>query len=110
MEVEEQLLLVELERRDAVVSAAQLQLEAVMSSLKEGAMGGPVSHPPLKMSAELEPGLATELQNIEMLDEQQLAALKHEVSLKEEKAWQHEISLREEEADMIEQEEAALSK
>ena len=62
------------------------------------------------MSAELEPGLATELQNIEMLDEQQLAALKHEVSLKEEKAWQHEISLREEEADMIEQEEAALSK
>ena len=58
-----------------------------MSPVKECAMGGPVSHPPLKL-----PGLALELaiqlQNIESLDDQQVAALKHELKLREEEASQ----------------------
>ena len=75
----------------------------------EGAKGASVPPVPrFEPSAELEQGLALEMQNIESLAEQQLAALQHESRLIEQEAWQHEVSLREEEADLIEQEEAAL--
>ena len=93
MEAEEERLNLELERQEAIVGTAQLLLDAAMSSAKKYAMGGPMCHPPLRCSAELEPGLAIQTQKMDVLDDQQLAALNHESSLKEEEAWQHEISL-----------------
>ena len=46
VEAEDEQLFLELERQEAVVDAARMQLEAAMSLAKEGAMGGPVPHPP----------------------------------------------------------------
>ena len=106
-EAEEEQLALELERQDAVVDAARLQLEAAMSPVKECAMGGPVSHPPLKLPG-LAPELAIQLQNIESLDDQQLAALKHELKLREEEAFQN-FKAAACAKDKIEQEEAALA-
>ena len=70
-------------------------------------MGGPVSHPPLKLPG-LAPELAIQLQDIESLDDQQLAALKHELKLREEEAFQRFKAVACAK-DKIEQEEAALA-
>ena len=106
-EAEEERLAIQLERQDAAVSAAQLQLdEAKAMSAPVPCMLPTGTRMPIPMPFESSYECGAWMQNMESMDEQQFAALKQRVCEEEEKAFQWFKTLACA-IDTVEQEEAA---